>query len=239
MRNLNLMASALTISIAAFAVTTAKADCAQELAAMKTQMGSATSASSSASSSKDMATDSQTDASSASSTPAAEDQAAAAGDSSQPASDASGTMASKDGSTGNLSGVAPTAALGEQAKGTDTAASSNSSGEKPGGDMAKADGKAMTNMSGTEATKSMSDAASTQPVAGGQSSEQATGNAMADSGSANTADDPSTASTNAQGSATGGMSKMATQQMAAAQLALDSGNEEACMDAVQAMKQAK
>ena len=226
MKNFNFMASALTISIAALAVTTAKADCAQELAAIKAQMGSEADTSSAAKSSNDMTSKNEAKSSSPAMAPAVQDQAAASGsDKPYTAKDAPDTIAALGNSTGKLSGVAPTAAIGEQAKNSIPAAS-NENVAKPDGDMAKADGQAMTNLSGTEATKAMGDLAASQSGTKG-------------SGSTNANDDTSTAATEPSGAGDGGMSEMAKQHMAAAQLALDSGNEKACMDAVAAMKKSQ
>ena len=226
MKNFNLMASALTISIAAFAVTTAKADCAQDLAAMKTQMGSKADKSSAATPSNDMSSKSGAKSSTAGTAPAVQDQAAASGsDKPYTGKDAPDTMAAKGDSTGKLSGVAPTAAIGEQAKNSNPA-DSNGSAAKPDGDMAKADGQAMTNLSGTEATKAMGDLAASH-------------SGTSDSGSTNANNGTSTAATEPSSAGAGGMADMAKQHMAAAQLALDSGDEKACMDAVAAMKKSQ
>ena len=260
MKNLNLMASAMTISIAAFAVTAARADCAQDLASLKSQTAPANSASSNGSVNNSGALASNSSASASSQTPANQDQAAVNGKGeTYTAKNAPKSMTGKGDATGGLSGIAPTAALGDQAKtGDDTAKAETSGNSKADTDpsagdtakmkgQAKSDGEAMTNMSGTEATTMMGKAAANQTgqdtsartatSSGSGSSSASSKMAKGDtsnSGSGKSDDAMSTASTsNGQPADT----DMVQQHMAAAQAALDRGNEEACVAAVLAIKQ--
>ena len=175
MNRFTLFASALTISTAGLASSAAYADCAADLASMRTETAAS-------SMPKDQGTMSDT-STTASGTMALGSQA-------------SGSMGSDTKqATGELSGVAPTAQVGQVAGG----ATNPSQADKAA-------------MKADEEAKS----------------------ANASSSNSSTSDDSNM--TTASTTSDGGKNAMVSQHLAAAQTALDSGNEQACMDALKAAK---
>lgn len=240
MKAFNHFASAATIAVAAFATSSAFADCAEELSSLKQEMGvSSSSMSNTTPSASDMsqnASDTEpsqqdgsmsagasSDGMAAGKTPAATDKAAVA-DSDGKTFTQSGSeqMSAKGDATGALSGVAPTAALGENAK---AGASSAGSGEES---SSKSDMSA--DAAGSESSMGSSQEATGK--VGGVEATKEMGDVAASSGASSSSDDGTTASTTGDASSTANVGSMAQSHLAAAQMALDSGDEEACMAAV-------
>ncbi|MEX6507502.1 hypothetical protein [Jiella sp. M17.18] len=129
MSKLSIFASALTISIATAAAGSAFADCAQDLAAFKSNMNTQASAGAGQAGSTDVAqmpgTDQQSGRVSADKTPADKDQTAAnkSGVETYTAENAQKPQDEGQSATGAVSGIAPTAALGKVASDSQESAS--------------------------------------------------------------------------------------------------------------------
>ncbi|WP_147307932.1 hypothetical protein [Fulvimarina endophytica] len=296
MNRLQVLASALTLSAATLTANGALADCAEQLASLKTEMGTSGASSSGASqsgmsasgtSSTSSSTAGSTDASTpAGETPAGMDQqAVTSGTETFTAAGSNEGQSDQENSTGALSGIAPTPALTERvegaSEGSDQSAANGSSSSSASGDMSASSGSADASSgssmqdSGTESAASgetpaeqdqaatTSDSATfTQSgnVEGQSNREDSTGAlsgvaptpALTDevqatagasgqdtSGASNSSSDMASSSTSASGDAQSSMSggnDMAASHIEAAQAALDAGNEEACMAAVEQAK---
>lgn len=217
MKNLTLIASVATISIASFASTSAFADCASEIASLKQQMATGTSSTAQGDQAGAMGS-----ADGSSMVPAVKDQSAVntASGTTFTQTESKGTMSAEGNETGALSGVAPTAALGQNTNGAAMASGSTDSSSSSGTASATASENSTGEVSGVEPTGEMA------KMAGETSGDTAaTGSgAMSPSGGA---DD---ALTNAGG--------LVQSHLAAAQMALKDGNESACMAAIDTAKAA-
>ena len=235
MKRLNILAASLTLSAAAFAANGAWAACADELAQLKSEVGSMANTGSAASgmqasgSSDTMASTSSGGSGSANSTMSAD-------------SSASGNAMSSSGSSGGsqdmAAGTTPGAMDQEAVTNDDptfTAAGSNE-GQNDRPDSTGA-------LSGVAPTAALTDEASGND----DSSEQVAAASSSTSGqsSGSGSDDQMTTSSTEgsssmsapEGSSMSGAQTRVTSHIAAAQMALDSGNEEACMAAVEQARQ--
>ncbi|MDY8108058.1 hypothetical protein U0C82_02700 [Fulvimarina sp. 2208YS6-2-32] len=290
MTRLQTLASALALSAATLTAGGAYADCATELSALKSSMGSS-SETSSGSGAMSAGTDSasmssgggsaSTDGASASSdvapsadaavpaaeTPAGMDQAAVNSD--EPTFTAAGAnegQNDREESTGALSGIAPTPALEDTAAGNEapesgaaasasSSASSGATGSESGG--AATGGSDAMSADATPGDTDQDAVTTDQPtftetgdVEGQSDRAESTGAlsgvaptpALTDEASGEADDaaggEASSGSTASNGSTMEGGQDMASTHLAAAQAALDAGNEEACMAAVEQAKQA-
>ena len=236
MNRFTIFASALTISAAAFA-TGAQADCASELAALKAQVGSNASAEANGSATSTQSASAQSSNGSSSltdldydsdknapkNTPAGVDAQAANEQNQEDFTAKNAKQPQDEGqqSTGAVSGVAPTAALGKVASGSDsdTVHGNASASQSASSDNAGSGG---ADQSGQMASTSGSGDMDTGNTSAGSSSDMATGSTTGSSG----------------GNTGAGGSDMVSAHIAAAQTALDNGNEDACMNAVNAARQA-
>ena len=183
MTKFHVFASALTISAAAFATGSALADCSQDLAAFKSNMSSQSSASTNMASKDSNGQAVSTDAGqsgkvSADQTPGDKDQTAVNNPGAKTYTDmnAKNTKDESKQSTGAMSGVAPTAALGKVANGDQEQASNNSASGQTGGGAAaaKATGEASSqqasNSNGQSGSASNDDAMTTSSTGGSTNS---------------------------------------------------------------------
>ncbi|MCB8836700.1 hypothetical protein [Aurantimonas sp. VKM B-3413] len=214
MTKLHVFASALTISAAALASGSALADCSQDLAAFKGSMTTQSSASTDTSGQAVSTDAGQSGKVAADKTPGDKDQAAvnSPGTETYTEMNADNTMDEGKQSTGAMSGVAPTAALGKVASSSqEEDSNASSSGHTTGG-------AAAANATGEASSQQASSA-------NGQSGDDAMTTSSTNSGALGGMDQS-------------GSGDMVQTHLAAAQKAADAGNEEACMTALDAAKAA-
>lgn len=235
MKRLNILAASLTLSAAAFAANGALANCADELAQLKSEVGSMANTGSAASgmqasdSSNSMASGSSTGDSNANSTMSADSSASGSSASSSNSSDGGQKMAA-DKTPGDMDQEAVT-----KNDPTFTAAGSNE-GQSDRPDSTGA-------LSGIAPTAALTDEASGNDDASEQAAASSSSTSGQSSGSGSD-DQMTTSSTDGsssmsapEGSSMSGDQTMVTSHIAAAQMALDSGNEDACMAAVEQARQ--